>query len=38
VFFPSDGPMPEYEITVFDVPLEAEAGGSVSSWLDELRI
>lgn len=38
VFFPSDGPMPDYEITVFDVPLEAEAGGSVSSWMDELRI
>lgn len=36
VFFPSDGTLPDYETTVVDVPLEAEAGGSVSSWLDEL--
>jgi hypothetical protein len=38
VFFPSDGPMPVYEISVFDVPLEAQARGSGSSWLDGLRI
>lgn len=38
VFFPTDSTLAAYRTTVVDLPLEAEAGGSWSSWLSELRI